>query len=143
MDGAPLVSTDIIHHTAFMQPTTFKGSEGVSQIQKSVFTRHVPSSHARRRLYQPFMGANQYSFIYYSALHANCSLARKISMTPVPLMLGWKNLHIPRLMNGDVKKNAQRQRALRIIINFASTLKQEFDLFCCIEASDVSESLEL
>lgn len=72
------------------------------------------------------------------ALNADCSLARKISMTPVPLMLGWKTLHTTRLKNRDVKKNAQQQRALRIIINVASTLKEEFDPFCCIEASDVS-----
>lgn len=71
-------------------------------------------------------------------LNADCSLARKISMTPVPLMLGWKTLHTTRLMNRDVKKNAQEQRALRIIINVASTLKEKFDPFCCIEASDVS-----
>lgn len=57
-------------------------------------------------------------------LNAERSLVRGISVTPVPLMPGWKMLHSSRLTNGDIKKNAQLQRALRVIINFAFTLKQ-------------------
>lgn len=59
-------------------------------------------------------------------LNADRSLARGISVTPVPLMPGWKMLHSSRLTNGDVQQNAQPQRALRVIITFAFTLNSEF-----------------
>lgn len=68
-------------------------------------------------------------------LNGECSLARGISVTPVPLMLGWKMLHSSRLTNGGVEKNARPQQALWVIINFAFTLKQG------IQVSDVSEFL--